>query len=114
MVLLNMKARAIREAIKRENEDSRILPENRIASNLRVVYGLKGTAALCMIWGFTFWFSWSSIISNPVDVDNMTSSLTFNVVSGAAYAAPSFFFLSGFCQTFSLMQKNEDEDQFTR
>lgn len=58
-------------------------------------------------WGITFYFVWLSVISNPEGVDEMTSSLFFNVVSCTVYAAPIFFFCSGFLQTFALMQDSE-------
>ena len=39
--------------------------------------------------------------------DDMTSTLFFNVVSATVYAAPLFFFCSGFLQTFALMQRKD-------
>ena len=113
MVLLNMPARALRDGIRAELEDERIPPDRRIAKYLKVFNGLRGSGLLVTTWGITFFFSWYSVISNPAGVDEMTSSLLFNCVSGTVYAAPLFFFCSGFLQTNAFMQRNQEEDMFT-
>ena len=43
--------------------------DEKVASHLRVLNGLKGLAALLACWGGTFYFAWFSILSNPQDVD---------------------------------------------
>lgn len=113
MVLLNLQPRALRDAVRAEQEDERIPPDRRIAKYLKVFNGLKGSALLVTVWGITFFFSWYSVISNPAGVDEMTSSLKFNLVSGTVYAAPLFFFCSGFLQTFAFMQRDQEEDMFS-
>ena len=43
----------------------------------------------------------------------MKQNIGFNIVTCTVYTIPTFFFCSGFLQTFSLMQKLQDEDMFT-
>lgn len=74
---------------------------------------MKGLSVIFMTWGFTFYFVWYSVISNPEDVDNMASTIFFNVVSGTVYVVPVFFYCSGFLQTFALLQANNKGDMFT-
>lgn len=95
--------RGQRTAINREINDKTILPEQRIAPFLSVFNGLKGISMVFMTWGFTFYFVWYSVVSNPEDVDTMAKTLTFNIVSGCVYTVPIFFFCSGFLQTFSIL-----------
>lgn len=61
-------------------------------------------------WGVTFYFAWFSIISNMTDVDNMRKTIGFNIVTGAIYTVPIFFFCSGFLQTYAFMQKVEAKE----
>jgi hypothetical protein len=96
VVNLNMYPRGLRDGIREEEEDQRVQPDRRIAKYLKVFNGLKGSAVFINCWGITFWFSWYSVISNPEGVDDMTSSLYFNIVSSTVYTAPLFFFCSGF------------------
>lgn len=105
--------RGQRTAINRENNDKTILPEQRISQHLSVINGLKGLSVVLATWGITFYFVWFSIISNPEDVDNMTKTIFFNIVSGCVYVVPVFFYCSGFLQTFSLLQANNKGDMFT-
>lgn len=74
---------------------------------------MKGSAMLLMIWGFTFWFVQFSVIGNPEELENMRKTLFFNIVSCTIYTVPTFFFCSGFLQTFSFMQKDQEVDMFT-
>jgi len=71
---------------------------------------LKGAGALWGVWGITFYFVWFSVISNTEDVQKMIGSYGFNFVSSAVFMVPMFFYISGFLQTFSFLQK-EDEKQ---
>lgn len=80
-----------------------IAMDRKIADNLRLFNGLRGGALLVSIWGMTFFFSWYAILSNQNEIKDMISSWTFNVVSMAVFAAPVFFFASGFLQTHSLL-----------
>ena len=43
----------------------------------------------------------------------MESSVVFNIVSGTVYTAPLFFFCSGFLQTLSFLQSDQEESMFT-
>lgn len=95
-IQLGFLPRAQRTAIQREINDSTIKPDKRIAQHLSVFNGLKGLCMLMMVWGFTFYFAWYSVISNPEDMDSMSNTLLFNVVSMCVYTVPVFFFCSGF------------------
>jgi peptidoglycan/LPS O-acetylase OafA/YrhL len=80
-----------------------------------VFNGLKGLSMVYMVWGFTFYFVWFSVISNPEEVQTMKGSIFFNVVSGVVYTVPVFFFCSGFLQTYSFLQDNDQNNsKFTK
>jgi hypothetical protein len=96
MILLNLYPRGLRDSIREEQEDERIPADRRIAKYLKVFNGMKGSALVVNCWGITFFFAWYSVLSNPDGIDEMTSKLFFNVVSATVYAAPLFFFSSGF------------------
>lgn len=69
---------------------------------------------ICMVWGFTFYFVWFSVISNPDEVKEMRKSIVFNIVSGTVYTMPVFFFCSGFLQTYSFLQRDSQASMFTK
>ena len=81
--------------------------------HLRVFNGLKGSAVLIAVWGATYYFLWFSVISNPKELGEVQESVWFNTVSGTVYTVPTFFFCSGFLQTLSFLQRDEDESMFT-
>lgn len=64
VVLESLLPRALRTSISIENQDSSIPKDKHIASNLRVLNGLKAVSMILAAWGMTFYFSWFSIISN--------------------------------------------------
>jgi peptidoglycan/LPS O-acetylase OafA/YrhL len=104
---LGILPRGQRTAILLEMNDNTIKPDKRISHHLSVFNGLKGLCTVLMTWGFTFYFSWFSIVANADEVDDMRNEFAFNFVSIAVYTVPVFFFCSGFLQTFSLMQEAE-------
>lgn len=64
-------------------------------------------------WGTTFYFSWFSVVNNPTELREMKKTLFFNFVSCTVYAVPVFFFCSGFLQTFSFLQRDQEQNMFT-
>jgi hypothetical protein len=64
IVLESLLPRALRTSISIENQDSNIPKDKHIASNLRVLNGLRAVSMILAAWGMTFYFSWFSIISN--------------------------------------------------
>jgi len=112
-IQLGFLPRALRTAIHRELNDSTIQPDKRIAHHLGVFNGLKGLCMILTIWGFTFYFSWYSVISNLNDANDMSNTLLFNIVSCCVYTVPTFFFCSGFLQTFAFMQRDKKGSMFT-
>ena len=102
-VLLNIHPRGLRTAVQEEMRNPEIAMDKKIADNLRLFNGLKGTALILACWGMTFFFSWYSILSNQNEIADMLKSWTFNIVSCAVYAVPIFFYCSGFLQTHALL-----------
>jgi len=80
---------------------------------LKVFNGIKGVSMVIVIWGWSFFFAWFSIISNPNEVEEMRNNMWFTLVSMAIYTVPTFFFCSGFLQTFSFLNKNKEESMYT-
>jgi len=70
-VHLNLPQRSLRTAIQNEKKDTAIRKDRRIAQYLKVFNGLKGSAMLLMIWGFTFYFVSFSVISNKDQMEQM-------------------------------------------
>ena len=112
-VLLNIHPRTLRTAIANEEKDQAIRKDRRIAKNLKVFNGIKGSAMLMAAWGTTFYFSWFSVVNNPTELREMKKTLFFNFVSCTVYAVPVFFFCSGFLQTFSFLQRDQEQNMFT-
>ena len=61
---MNTHPRALRTAINNEKKDAAIKKDRRIAQYLKIFNGIKGSAMLLMVWGFTFWFVNFSVIGN--------------------------------------------------
>lgn len=112
-VHLNLPQRSLRTAIENEKKDTAIRKDRRIAQYLKVFNGMRGSAMLLMIWAFTFYFVSFSVISNRDQMEQMQKTLLFNIVSCTVYTVPTFFFCSGFLQTFAFMQKDQEMDMFT-
>ena len=102
-VHLNLPQRSLRTAIQNEKKDIAIRKDRIIAQYLKVFNGMRGSAMLLMIWGFTFYFVSFSVISNRDQMEQMQKTLLFNIVSCTVYTVPTFFFCSGFLQTFAFM-----------
>lgn len=68
---------------------------------------------LMAAWGTTFYFSWFSVVNNPTELNEMKKTLFFNFVSCSVYTVPVFFFCSGFLQTFSFLQRDQEMNMFT-
>jgi hypothetical protein len=95
-VQLNVLPSGCRNQIKEELDNKNIKPENRIAQNLKVFNGLKGSSILLIAWGYTYFFAWYSFLSNPNEINDKMKSYNFNFVTGTLYTIPIFFFTSGF------------------
>lgn len=70
-------------------------------------------ATLLVVWGITFFFVWYSVVSNNDELEKMTNTLAFNVVTMAVYTAPVFFMVSGFLQTHAFIQRDNDGSMFS-
>jgi peptidoglycan/LPS O-acetylase OafA/YrhL len=94
-------------------KEANLEKEKRLSAYLSVFNGLKGSAVIAVVWGQTFFFSWFSIINNPDEVTAMMKDSQFNMVSAVTFCASVFFFCSGFLQTYSFLQHDQEESMFT-
>jgi len=70
-VHLNLPQRSLRTATQNEKKDTAIRKDRRIAQYLKVFNGMRGSAMLLMVWGFTFYFVAFSVISNRDQLEQM-------------------------------------------
>jgi len=72
--------------------------------------GIKSMATLIALWGSTIFFSWFSVLNDPVHMDKKLKSWLFTFTIGSSlYAIPLLFFASGFLHAHSLLVKPEAE-----
>lgn len=95
-VNLNIQPRGLRDSVQKELAKEEVPYEKKIADNLRALTGMKGVAAIWIIWGSTFWFGWMSYLSNGDELPAMVSSVAFTIVSCTVFIVPLFLFISGF------------------
>lgn len=62
-VLMNILPRGQRTAIQNEMKCAEVPIDMKVADNLGVFNGLKGSAILLAGWGMTFYFSWFSVLT---------------------------------------------------
>lgn len=60
---MNILPRGQRTAVQNEMKSNEVPMDLKIADNLGVLNGLKGSAILFACWGMTFFFSWFSVLS---------------------------------------------------
>jgi hypothetical protein len=77
---------------------------------IRAMNGIKSIATLIALWGSTIFFSWFSVLNDPVHMDSKLKSWLFTFTIGSSlYAIPILFFASGFLHAHSLLVKPENE-----
>jgi hypothetical protein len=75
---------------------------------VRVMNGIKSMATLVALWGSTIFFSWFSVLNDPVHMDKKLKSWLFTFTIGSSlFAIPILFFASGFLHAHSLLVKPE-------
>jgi len=52
---MNINPRSLRTAVENEKKDKSIKEDRRIAQNLKVFNGIKGSSMILMAWGFTYY-----------------------------------------------------------
>lgn len=111
-IQMNVPSRTLRESVADEAKDENVAEHQRIAKYLKVFNGMKGSSMLLAAWGLTFYFSWFGVVQNKGETDQMRKTLLFNIVTGTIYTVPTFFFCSGFLQTYSFLHNDKKESMF--